>query len=282
MFSARVQPRQQAGQPRGGLSPAHAVGEVGGIIGPQDQHIKAGQDGVDIVVIEHRIGQTVQVIERPQRLCQFLVQTIANLLRGGVGGNENCSPVAPGQRGPVHLRGAPDLGEIGPAADAWHHETGSARHIALQFGLTDPLNRDAGLGCAGQKYVDPCLGSQPVDQQPQIGDQRGRNITADAHRNRPLEPGHFGNRTATFHAEGEVEEILRNLAIGPGGAGDRGPGKAAHRRQAVTERHCTAGRRVALHRCTGGQDRQGQHGQTPHVVPPNIPGFAATTTHALL
>ena len=214
---------------------------------------------MDIVIVEHRIGQPVQVVQRPQRLRQFLVQAIAHLLRGGVGGDEDHGGIAAGQRRPVHLRAAAGLLEIGPAGDARHHETGGPRHLALQLLAADPLNRDAGHGGTGQKDVDPGLGAQPVDQAAQVGHQRCRDVAGDPHRNRAFETGHLGDRAAAFHPEAQVEEILRDLAVGPGGCRQGGGGKTAHRRQALLQRQGTAGGGIGLHRRAGRQRRQGEH-----------------------
>ena len=71
---------------------------------PQRQHVEAGQHRVEIVIVEHRIGQAIQIVQRPHRLRQFLVQTIAHFLRTGIGRHEHRGNASLVQQRPGLLR----------------------------------------------------------------------------------------------------------------------------------------------------------------------------------
>ena len=85
---------------------------------PQDQHIKSGQHRIEVVVVKHRIVQVIQVVQRPHRLRQFFVQTVAHLLRAGIRGGEDRGAVTVAQAGPIGLRAAVAGLKLGPAGNA--------------------------------------------------------------------------------------------------------------------------------------------------------------------
>ena len=59
------------------------------IIGPQNCHIKTGQNRVHIIIVKDAVGQSVKIVERANRLSQFLVQAVAGFLRCGVIGHKD-------------------------------------------------------------------------------------------------------------------------------------------------------------------------------------------------
>ena len=68
--------------------------------GAQDGHIEAGQYGVEIIVIKDGIAKIIEVVDRSQRLGQFLCrQSLISWADGR--GNENRHPCATRDLRPV-------------------------------------------------------------------------------------------------------------------------------------------------------------------------------------
>ncbi len=191
---------------------------------------------MDVVVVEDRIRQPVEIVEGPQRLCQFLVQAIADLLRGSVVRDEDRRDVAVGKGRPVQL--AP--GARGGTRPMTRH-AGATKQAARGTSRCMTLRgRNSTVICAGaaagRRDVDPGLVAQAGEEPAEILCRRRRRCAGHADADRFLEPGEDRQRPAAFEREGEIHEIARHLGVRPlrraGGAGGnrRIGGKSGHRR----------------------------------------------------
>jgi hypothetical protein len=80
-FARRVEAREDRRKPGRNLGPRHARGKLWRIARPQHQHVEAGEHGLEVVVVEDRVGQPPEVVERAERLADLFVEAIADFLR---------------------------------------------------------------------------------------------------------------------------------------------------------------------------------------------------------
>lgn len=242
--TAGVEPGEDCGQARRDLLARHAVGEFGRVIGAQDQHVETGQHGVDIVVVEHRIRQAIEIIERADGLGQFLVQAIAQILRRGVAGHEDRQFLAVAQECPVGPGAAASAAVLGNVGDARHHETGRVGQVAADLAAGQGLDGDVGLRRVGERDVDPGLALQAADERSEVGHHGCGRAAGDAHGDRLFEAGEDRQFATRFKAEGQVEEIARDVGVGAFGPGRGGGCETLERGQ--------RGHRRGLRRAGGG------------------------------
>ena len=183
---------------------------------------------MDVVVVENRVGQAIKVIERTQRLRQFLVQAIADFLRGRIGGNENRRFFPASERRPVqHLCVARRL-HFSPALDAGHDETGGIGNGALQGTGWHGFDDDIGVLCAGQANIDASLASQSRQQGGQIVAVFRAQPPCDTQGDRPFKPGKNRQGAPAFHPKGQVNKIQHHFRVLPCGWSGACSGKPLH------------------------------------------------------
>jgi hypothetical protein len=254
-FARRVESAQDFGQAGGDLGARHAALQRRIIVGAQDQHVEAGQHGLEVVVVEDRVVQSVEVVQRPKRLCDLLVHTVADLLWTDIAGDEHGDPLAAVKRCPVQPRAAAIGPELRPAADPGDDETGGMGHHGLHPRPVDEFHGHVGRRARGLPDVDPCLVAQPRQQDRQVHRHAGRYAARDRQGDRPLEPGQRRQFAPAFHPETQLDEIARDLGVGTG-----------RRAGAVTANSCIGGKTVGDHARRSGASTAGAGAQAASKI----------------
>ena len=140
-----------------------------------------------IVVVKDAVGEAVEIVERPERLRQFLVQAIAHLLRTGVIGHENGDLLALAKLAPIRRAGIAGGAVLRQARDIGHNETGGLGQAALDGVAADGLDGDIGGAVGDAGDIDPRLGLQTVQQAVEVRNEGDRRLAGHAQGNRPLE-----------------------------------------------------------------------------------------------
>ena len=140
---------------------------------------------MEVVVVEHAVGQPVKVVQRAKGLRQFLMQAIAHFLWAGIGGNENGGGIAPGDKCPIDRIGAAFLAVVRQRAYVGDDKAGGRWGKVAQFGAAGEF--DGNPPCAGSGMnVDPGFGLQPRNHLGKILGGRSGHIACKSHRDRPL------------------------------------------------------------------------------------------------
>ena len=227
------------------------------ICGAQDQHVESGQDRVYIVIVKNRIRQTVEIVQRPDRLGQFLMQTIARLLRAGIIGQEyrHLPPFA--ELRPVGAGLSPVAPELRQTRHVGHNKAGRLRQRAADIVAAHRFDGDIrGLRGVHLRNGDPRLGFQPPDQTRQILRHLRCRSPGHPHRDRPVKAGEHREFPTAFQLEMQIQEIARDIRIRHHRWTWLGQREGLHRGQRVfADHHCP--RRRVLHRRgpAGGQSK---------------------------
>ena len=79
---------------------------------------------MNIIVVKNRVGEAVKVIERPKRLRELFMQTIAHFLGGGIRWKKYHNFMALGLMGPACGLAVSSQLEITQRVDIWNNKTG--------------------------------------------------------------------------------------------------------------------------------------------------------------